>query len=61
MDGIEDDQIKIRGIENYTMPSAERKFLLEDYEKSGSQSEFKQVDIGYSNDLTKSDSELESD
>ena len=60
LDGFEDDQIKIRRVENYIMPSAEREFLLKD-DKSGSQSEFTEVDTGYFNDLTKSGSELESD
>ena len=36
LDGTEDDQIKIRQIEDYTMPSAEREFtLLEDDETRG--------------------------
>ena len=61
LDGTEDDQIKIRGIENFTMPSAEREFaVLEDDKDSGSESEFTEVDINYSNDSTESDPELES-
>ena len=61
-DGTEDDQIKIRGIEDYKMPSAERKFtLLEDEKGSGSESEFLDVDTDYCNDFAESDSELESD
>ena len=52
-------KIKKRGIENYTISSAEREFnLLEDDEESGSESEFTEY---FSNDLTESDSELESD
>ena len=44
------------------MPSTEREFtLLEDDEESGSESEFTEVDTDYSNYLTGSDSELESD
>ena len=44
------------------MPSAERKFtLLNDDEQSGSQSEFTDIDIDYSNDLIESDSQLESE
>ena len=43
---------KIRGIEYYTMPSAEREFaLLEDDKESGSESEFAEVDTDYSNDF----------
>ena len=43
------------------MASAERKLtLLEDDEDSGSESEFMEVDTDYSNDLTESDSEVES-
>lgn len=42
--------------------SAKREFtLLEDNEESGSESQFTEVDIDYPNDLTESDSELESD
>ena len=49
-------------IEDYTMPSGERKFThLEDDEESGSRSEFTEVDTDFSNDLTESASELESD
>ena len=52
LDGTEDDQIKIRGIEDYAMPSAEREFtLLKDDKEKGSESEFTDVDIDYSNDL----------
>ena len=52
MDGTEDDQIKISGIEGYT----ERYFtLLEDDKERGSESEFSDVDTDYSNDLTESD------
>ena len=62
MDGTEDDQIKIRRIEDCTMPSGERKFtLLEDDEESESESEFTEFDTDYANDLTECDSELESD
>ena len=62
LDGTRDDQIKIRGIEDYTIPSAEKEFtVLEDDEKSGNESEFKEVDTDYSYNLTESDSELESD
>ena len=42
--------------------TAEREFtLLEDNEESGSDSQFTEVDIDYPNDLTESDSKLESD
>ena len=62
LNGTEDDQIKVTGIEDYRMPSTEREFtLLEDDEESGSESEFTEVDTNYSNYLTGSDSELESD
>ena len=62
LDGTEEDQIKIRGDADCTMPSAEREFnLLDDNEESGSESKFAEVDTDYSNDLTESDSELESD
>ena len=62
LDGTEDDQIKISGIEGYVMLSAEREFtLLEDDEESGSESEFTKVDTDYINHLTESDSQLESD
>ena len=62
LNGTEDDQIKVMGIEDYRMPSTEREFtLLEDDEESGSESEFTEVDTDYSNYLTGSDSELESD
>ena len=62
LNGTEDDQIKVTGIEDYRMPSTEREFtLLEDDEESGSESEFTEVDTDYSNYLTGSDSELESD
>ena len=62
LDGTEDDQIKIRGIEDYTMSSAGREFtFLEDDEESGSESEFTEVDTDYSNDLAKPASDLESD
>ena len=44
------------------MPSAEREFtLLKSDKESGSRSEFMEVDSDYSNDLTESDTELESD
>ena len=59
LDGTEDDQIKIRRIEEYTTPSGERKFTL--LEESESESEFTEVDTDYANDLTECDSELESD
>ena len=53
---------KIRGIEDYKMPSAEKEFtLLEDDKERGSESEFTEVDTDYFNDLAESDSELESD
>ena len=43
------------------MASVERELtLLEDDEDSGSESEFMEVDTDYSNDLTESDSEVES-
>ena len=62
LDGIEDHQIKIRGIAEYTMSFAEREFTLFEYDKeNGSMSEFTEADTDYSNDLTKSDFELESD
>ena len=61
-DGTEDDQIKIKRIEDYEMPSSEREFtLLKDVKGGGSESQFTKVDNDYSNDLTESDSELESD
>ena len=54
--GIEEGQIILRKNEDYAMPSTERNFtLLEDEEESGSESEFKEVDTDYSNDLTESD------
>ena len=57
LSGTEDDKMKISGIEEYTMPPAEREFtLLEDDKESGSDSEFMEVDNACSNDLTKSDS-----
>ena len=47
---------------DYTMPSKEKELtILKDDEESGSESEFKEVDTDYSNDLTESDSEIESD
>ena len=53
MDGTEDDQIKIRGNEAYTMPSAEWEFtFLVDDKESGSENEFTEVDTDNSNDLT---------
>ena len=62
LDGTENDQIKIRGIEDYTMPSAEREFtLLDDDGENEYEKEFTEVDTNYSNDLTESDSGLESD
>ena len=62
LNGTEDDQIKVMGIEDYRMPSTEREFtLLEDDEEGGSENEFTEVDTDYSNYLTGSDSELESD
>ena len=45
MDGTEDDQIKVRGIENYAMLFAERKFtLIKDDKETGNESEFTEVD-----------------
>ena len=62
LDGTEDNQIKVRWIEDKTIPSAEREFtLLEDYKESESESEFTEVDTDYSNDLIESNPELESD
>ena len=62
LDGSEDDQIKVRGIKDNTMPSTEREFtLLKDDEETGSEREFTEVDTDYFNDLTESDSELEPD
>ena len=62
LNGTEDDQIKTMGIEDYTLPSAERKFtLLENDEERWSESKFTEVDSDYFNDLTESNSELESD
>ena len=62
LDGTEDNQIKITATEDYTMTSVEREFtFLEDDDKSGSESEFMEVDTDYFNDLTESDSALESD
>ena len=62
LSGTEDDQIQVGGIDDYTMPSVERKFtLLQDYEESGNESEFKEVDSDYSNDLAESNSQLKSD
>ena len=44
------------------MPSAEREFILLEYEEEGGrESELTEVDTDYSTDLTESDSELESD
>ena len=51
LDGTEDDQTKISGTKGYTMPSME----------SWSDSKFTEVDTDYSNDLTESEFELESD
>ena len=63
LDDTKVDQVKVKGIEDYTMPSAELEFtLLEDNEESdGCENEFTEGDIGYSNNLTESDSVLESD
>ena len=48
MNGTEDDQIKIKGDADYTMPSAEREFnLLDDNEECGSESKFAEVDTDY--------------
>ena len=45
MDGTEDDQIKVRGIEDYAMLFAERKFtLMKDDKETGNESEFTEVD-----------------
>lgn len=44
------------------MPSKEKELtLLKDDEESGSENEFTEGDTDYSNDLTESESELESD
>ena len=54
LDDTKVDQIKIKGIEDYTIPSAELEFtLLGDNEESGGcENEFTEVDIGYANNLT---------
>ena len=45
MDGTEDDQIKVRRIEDYAMLFAERKFtLMKDDKETGNESEFTEVD-----------------
>ena len=45
MDGTKDDQIKVRGIEDYAMLFAERKFtLMKDDKETGNESEFTEVD-----------------
>ena len=45
LDGTEDDQIKVRGIEDYAMLFAERKFtLMKDDKETGNESEFTEVD-----------------
>ena len=45
MDGTEDDQIKVRGNEDYAMLFAERKFtLMKDDKETGNESEFTEVD-----------------
>ena len=55
------DQEKIKGIEGYSVPSAEREFtLFRDDEESESKIEFTEVDND-SYDLTESDCELEPD
>ena len=60
--GTEDDQIKLWRIVDYTMLSAEKDFtVLKDDEESESQSKFTKVNTNYSNDLTESYSESESD
>ena len=60
--GTEDDQIKLWRIVDYTMLSAEKDFtVLKDDEESESESKFTKVNTNYSNDLTESYSESESD
>ena len=60
--GTEDDQIKLWRIVDYTMLSAEKDFtVLKDDEESESESKFTKVNTDYSNDLTESYSESESD
>ena len=45
MDDTEDDQIKVRGIEDYAMFFAEWKFtLIKDDKETGNESEFTEVD-----------------
>ena len=45
MNGTEDDRIKVRGIEDYAMLFAERKFtLMKDDKGTGNESEFTEVD-----------------
>ena len=62
MVGTEDDQTKLWRIVNYTMLSAEKDFtVLKDDEESESESKFTKVNTDYSNDLTESYSESESD
>ena len=62
MVGTEDDQIKLWRIVDYTMLSAEKDFtVLKDDEESESESKFTKVNTDYSNDLTESYSESESD
>ena len=60
--GTEDDQIKLWRIVDYTMLSAEKDFtVLKDDEESESESKFTKVNTDYSNDLTESYSQSESD
>lgn len=61
LDGTEGDQLKVRGIEDYTMSFAERETVPEDDEENGRESDFSEVDIDYRNDMTESGSELKSD
>ena len=60
LDGTEDDQLKIRGTEDYALPFALRETDLEDDEENGSESDFSEVDNDYSNDMIESGSELKS-
>ena len=60
LDGTEDDQLKIRGTEDYTLPFALRETDPEDDEENGSESDFSEVDNDYSNDRIESGSELKS-
>ena len=61
LNGTEDDQTKRRGIEVYTMLSAKREFPLFMMTWEWKWDRFHEVDTDYSNDLTESDPELESD